>query len=91
MDSDKFRFMNGKQTLEFLKAQKYTREQTMKAQANEKAWKRRPDVLMAFGKYFEWLDKGDGEQLTLTPSPSPLQGEGRAPVEKSMAKKESKR
>lgn len=54
---DEFRFLNGKQTLAFLKAGHFTSEQAMKAQANEKAWKRRPDVLAAFGEYAEWLDK----------------------------------
>jgi hypothetical protein len=73
---DEFRFMNGKQTLEFLKAGHFTHEQAMKAQANEKAGKRRPDVLKAFGEYVEWLDAGDQKQLELKP----------APVEKSKGK-----
>jgi hypothetical protein len=79
---DEFRFMNGKQTLAFLKAGKFSREQALKLQANEKGWKRRPDVLTAFNEYLKWLDTGggatgSGEQLELQA----------APVEKSKDKK----
>jgi hypothetical protein len=72
---DEFRFMNGKQTLEFLKDGHFTHEQAMKAQANEKAGKRRPDVMKAFGEYVEWLDAGKDRN-----------DQAPAPVEKSKGK-----
>lgn len=54
--TETFRFMTGDQTLEYLVSREFTREQTMKAMANEKSWKARPMVMRAFTDYLKLID-----------------------------------
>ena len=66
-----FRSMNGKETLEFLKANAFTAEAAKKAQMNEMLRKRRTDVLRAFDDYLEWLENAVKPKERVIPRPEP--------------------